>query len=108
MVFFNLSNSIANSFNKYGIRNDTSSDLLNLDYFLCRGTNIGSIPEVRYPLIFTVVLTFNKRIIDMQMQRDLDVASKDMEEGKGHFHPHSILLGGDEVCSPLLLEEEYQ
>ena len=42
---------------------------------------------------------------------DILVRRKDMEGGKGHFHPHSILLGGDEVCSPLLLDrqdEEYQ
>ena len=42
---------------------------------------------------------------------DILVRKKDMGGGKGHFHPHSILLGGDEVCSPLLLDrqdEEYQ
>ena len=36
---------------------------------------------------------------------DILVRKKDMEGGKGH------LLGGDEVCSPLLLDrqdEEYQ
>lgn len=46
IVIFNVSDSIAKSLAKFGILNDVSSDLVNLDQFLAKATNLASV-EVR-------------------------------------------------------------
>ena len=40
VVLFNVSDGIAKSFLKYGIRNDTSTESLNLDHFLSKAANM--------------------------------------------------------------------
>eukprot|EP01035_Chromulina_nebulosa_P020825 gene20825-26993_t len=43
MVFFNVDDIIARSLSKFGIVNDVSSENVNLDQFLAKATNIGSL-----------------------------------------------------------------
>lgn len=47
MVFFNNSDIIARSLTKFGMVNDVSNEAVNLDQFLAKATNIGSLGEVR-------------------------------------------------------------
>lgn len=46
VVLFNVSESLAKTLTKYGIRNDRSSHIVNLDQFLFKAGNILLVPEV--------------------------------------------------------------
>ena len=53
VVFFNVSDAVAKALTKYGIRNDRSSQIVNLDQFLFKAGNILLVPEVLIRLLQT-------------------------------------------------------